>query len=99
MIPEPLTLDTVFRCQQFSCLLTCKACLRRQSETVRRAGKGGAANPKPVHPYCAGGTCELGNTHLAAFPAFKHEQIDPRQAPTHVTQEITTMPPRSRSWS
>lgn len=90
---EPLTLDTPFRCTQFSCLLTVKACLRRQQETRRKAGKGGADHRVPVHPHCAGGTCEQGNVHRGAFPDFQHEQPDPRQAPRLdlVTQE-TSMP-------
>jgi hypothetical protein len=81
-VTEPtFTLDSTFRCEKFSCVLAVKHCLRRQHELVRRMGKGGADNPKPLHEYCSSGNCDQGNQHRSAFSSFTHQQSDPREDP------------------
>ncbi len=96
--------DEVFRCVHFACRLTKRACLRRQTEMrsggARAAGKQRRAWSKPLHPYCAYGTCTLGREVAAelaglALPA----PVDPRRPPridiiaaveARATEQLTT---------
>jgi hypothetical protein len=97
-LPPDASLDTPFRCSHFACLLTVKACIRRQTEQregrSRSKGKKTVEWSKPLHPHCAEGTCEQGNAIRALFPNHVPEQpADPRAAPRlDLVNQETTMP-------
>lgn len=83
---EPNTADEVFSCSHFCCLLTKRACLRRQTEqrtgAARAHGKKRNTWSKPMHPYCASGTCTTGREVAAELAGIPLEPArDPRTAP------------------
>lgn len=89
MTTELTDLESTFRCTHFACTLAVRHCLRRQTEqraSATRVAKGDAAGrrvetSKPVHAYCAGGTCPQGQEIASLFPAALPARPDPRTAP------------------
>lgn len=72
--------DATFRCEHWRCVLAMRHCLRRQKEMKRVPNK---KTPNPVHPYCAGGTCDQGNeiARRLADVKVKTRKLDNRVAP------------------
>ncbi len=99
-------LSQVFRCSHFTCVLTHRACLRRQAETWRKPGRGPSGKhfvvTKPMHPHCASGACAQGNAIRAQFPGHVPDRpADPRAAPrldlVEASPKETAMPKGRRA--
>lgn len=71
-------LQELVRCEKFSCSLSHRACLRRQTE-MKHIPR--AKEDRPVHEYCVSGTCPQGAAIAAKHPGVAFARPATKAAP------------------